>query len=222
MRVPADADPQFEPAARQEMQAGDVLGDEHRVAQCRDENAGRELERARAPGRKAKRFEWRQPCGAVEAARRQDMLDRPRGFEAARFGLTREFTQPRCFRKIEIVKRKTRQDKPEAHRAILRNHLQLHPPASQESRMSDFTYDHVHLRSPDPDATAAYYERMFGAKIIKSVMSNGLPRTDMELGGVMVFIAQVPADAALSEKPDGSYVGLDHLGMRVSTIDQVC
>ncbi len=88
--------------------------------------------------------------------------------------------------------------------------------------MSDFTYDHVHLRSPDPDATAAYYERMFGAKIIKSVMSNGLPRTDMELGGVMVFIAQVPADAALSEKPEGSYVGLDHLGLRVRNIDRVC
>src|SRR5438477_87240 len=40
--------------------------------------------------------------------------------------------------------------------------------------MAEFTYDHVHLRSPDPDQTAAYYERMFGAKIIKSVMSNGI------------------------------------------------
>ena len=88
--------------------------------------------------------------------------------------------------------------------------------------MAEFRYDHVHLRSPDPDATAAYYERMFGAKIVKSVMSNGLPRTDIELGGVMVFIAQVPRDAALNEKPDGSYVGLDHLGLRVNNIDGVC
>ena len=88
--------------------------------------------------------------------------------------------------------------------------------------MADFTYDHVHLRSPSPDETAAYYQRMFGAKIIKSVMSNGLPRTDIELGGVMVFIAQVPPDAALSEKPEGSYVGLDHLGLRVNNIDAVC
>ena len=87
--------------------------------------------------------------------------------------------------------------------------------------MSEFSYDHVHLRSPDPDATAAYYERMFGAKIIKSVMSNGLPRTDIELGGVMFFIAQVPADAPLSQKPEGSYVGLDHMGLRVRDIDAV-
>jgi len=88
--------------------------------------------------------------------------------------------------------------------------------------MTEFTYDHVHLRSPDPDATAAYYERMFGAKIIKSVMSNGLPRTDMNLGGVMIFIAQVPPTADLAEKPENSFVGLDHLGLRVHNIDAVC
>lgn len=87
--------------------------------------------------------------------------------------------------------------------------------------MAGFAYDHVHLRSPDPDATAAYYERMFGATVIKSVMSNGIGRTDMNLGGVMIFIAQTPPDADLSGKPDGSYVGLDHLGLRVSNIDAV-
>ena len=88
--------------------------------------------------------------------------------------------------------------------------------------MTEFTYDHVHLRSPDPDATAAYYERMFGAKVIKSVMSNGLSRTDMNLGGVMVFIAQVGPETDLHEKQEGSFVGLDHLGLRVRDIDAVC
>ena len=88
--------------------------------------------------------------------------------------------------------------------------------------MAQFAYDHVHLRSPDPDATAAWYERMFGARVIKSVMSNGLPRTDIELGGVMVFIAQVPAEAPLADKAAGSYVGLDHLGLRVRNIDAAC
>jgi lactoylglutathione lyase len=87
--------------------------------------------------------------------------------------------------------------------------------------MTEFAYDHVHLRSPDPDQTAAYYERMFGAEIIKSVMSNGIGRTDMRLGGVMFFIAQVPQDAGLAEKPEGSFVGLDHMGLRVKNIDTV-
>jgi len=88
--------------------------------------------------------------------------------------------------------------------------------------MAEFTYDHVHLRSPDPDATAGWYQKMFGAKVIKSVMSNGIERTDINLGGVMVFIAQVPPDAALADKGQGSFVGLDHLGLRVKNIDAVC
>ena len=88
--------------------------------------------------------------------------------------------------------------------------------------MTEFAYDHVHLRSPDPDETARYYERMFGARLIKSVMSNGIERTDMELGGVSVFIAQAPSDAELSDRSEGSYVGLDHLGLRVRNIDSVC
>ena len=88
--------------------------------------------------------------------------------------------------------------------------------------MTEFAYDHVHLRSPNPDETARYYERMFGAKVIKSVMSSGIARTDMNLGGVMVFIAQTPPDVELSGKPEGSYVGLDHLGLRVRNIDAVC
>ncbi len=88
--------------------------------------------------------------------------------------------------------------------------------------MTEFRYDHIHLRSPDPDATAAFYQKMFGAEVIRSVMSNGIERTDMRLGGVAVFIAKVPEDAALAEKPDGSFVGLDHIGLQVNDIDKVC
>jgi lactoylglutathione lyase len=88
--------------------------------------------------------------------------------------------------------------------------------------MTEFSYDHVHLRSPDPEETARYYERMFSAEIIKSIQSDGRERVDMSLGGVMMFIAKVDPDASLSEKPAGSYVGLDHLGLRVRDIDRVC
>jgi catechol 2,3-dioxygenase-like lactoylglutathione lyase family enzyme len=88
--------------------------------------------------------------------------------------------------------------------------------------MTEFRYDHIHLRSPDPDATAAFYKTMFGAEVIRSVMSNGIERTDMRLGGVAIFIAKVPDDAALAEKPDHSFVGLDHIGLRVNDIDRVC
>jgi lactoylglutathione lyase len=86
--------------------------------------------------------------------------------------------------------------------------------------MTNFTFDHVHLRSPDPEATAAYYEKMFGAKIIRTVQ-NGKPRLDMDFCGQMVFIARVAPEAEVSASPESPYIGLDHVGLTVSDIDAV-
>jgi lactoylglutathione lyase len=87
--------------------------------------------------------------------------------------------------------------------------------------MSAFTYDHIHLRSPDAEATARWYEEMFGAKIVRSVQSDGRPRLDLKLGGVDVFIAQVPPEQAIAAPPEPPYLGLEHIGLRVDGIDQV-
>ncbi len=35
--------------------------------------------------------------------------------------------------------------------------------------MAKFTTIHIHLRSPDPKATASYYEKMFGAEVIRTM-----------------------------------------------------
>lgn len=88
--------------------------------------------------------------------------------------------------------------------------------------MTEFHYDHVHLRSPDPEATATWYQKMFGAEVIRSVMSNGIERTDIKLAGINHFIAKVPDSAELAEKPENNFVGLDHIGLRVNNIDAVC
>ena len=87
--------------------------------------------------------------------------------------------------------------------------------------MAVFTYDHMHLRSPDAEATARWYADMFGAEIIRSVQSDGRPRLDLNLGGVAVFIAQVPAEQAVAEPPQPPYLGLEHIGLRVDGIDEV-
>jgi catechol 2,3-dioxygenase-like lactoylglutathione lyase family enzyme len=39
--------------------------------------------------------------------------------------------------------------------------------------MRDYQYDHVHLRSPDPDAMARFFETMFGAEVTRSVYPPG-------------------------------------------------
>ena len=87
--------------------------------------------------------------------------------------------------------------------------------------MAVFTYDHIHLRSPDAEATARWYETMFGAEIIRSVQSDGRPRLDLNLGGVAVFIAQVPPTQTVAESPQPPYMGLEHIGLRVNDIDKV-
>ena len=37
--------------------------------------------------------------------------------------------------------------------------------------MPVYSYDHIHLRSRDPMATAQYYQKMFDAKIVESVQT---------------------------------------------------
>ena len=86
--------------------------------------------------------------------------------------------------------------------------------------MSAYAYDHIHLRSRDPRATAEFYQRMFDAQILESVQSDGTPRIDLDLNGLTVFIARVPAEAAISEAPAEPYLGLDHFGLRVDNLDE--
>ena len=84
--------------------------------------------------------------------------------------------------------------------------------------MAKFTYDHIHLRSPNPEATAQWYERMFGAEVLRT-MQQGKPRIDLKLGGANIFIAQTTPE--VNPPPSTPYQGLDHFGLSVSNIDAV-
>ncbi len=86
--------------------------------------------------------------------------------------------------------------------------------------MPELTWDHVHLRSPDPEATAQWFERMLGAQVIRS-MQDGKPRIDLQLGGAKVFIAPVTAGDGVNTPPTPPYQGLDHFGLSVGDIDAV-
>jgi catechol 2,3-dioxygenase-like lactoylglutathione lyase family enzyme len=86
--------------------------------------------------------------------------------------------------------------------------------------MARFTYDHIHLRSPNPEATAHYYERMFGAEVLRTVQE-GKPRIDLKLGGADIFIAPVAPDSGVNPPPTTPYQGLDHFGLSVRGIDSI-
>ena len=86
--------------------------------------------------------------------------------------------------------------------------------------MPSITWDHVHLRSPDPEATAQWFERILGAEVIRS-MQQGQPRIDMKLGGANIFIAPVTSGDGVNPPPATPYQGLDHFGLRVTDIDTI-
>jgi lactoylglutathione lyase len=84
------------------------------------------------------------------------------------------------------------------------------------SSTPSFTWDHVHLRSPDPEATAKWFEQILGAEIVRSP-----GRIDLKLGGADVFIAPVTPGDGVNAPPVTPYQGLDHIGLSVKDIDAV-
>jgi lactoylglutathione lyase len=86
--------------------------------------------------------------------------------------------------------------------------------------MPNLTWDHVHIRSPEPEATAQWFERMLGAQVLRSVQE-GKPRIDLKLGGANIFIAPVAAGDGVNAPPVTPYQGLDHFGLAVAGIDAI-
>jgi lactoylglutathione lyase len=86
--------------------------------------------------------------------------------------------------------------------------------------MATFTWDHIHLRTPDQEATAQWFERIFGAQLIRSTQQ-GKPRIDMKLGGANIFLAQVTTGDGVNAAPSTPYQGLDHFGLTVTGIDAI-
>ncbi len=86
--------------------------------------------------------------------------------------------------------------------------------------MSKFTWDHIHLRTSDPEAMAAWFEQMLGAEVIRT-MPQGAPRIDLKLGGADVFIMPVKDGDGTNAAPKIPYRGLDHFGLAVTGIDAI-
>jgi lactoylglutathione lyase len=86
--------------------------------------------------------------------------------------------------------------------------------------MAKFAWDHVHIRTANPEATAAWFEYMLGAEVLRS-MQQGQPRIDLKVGGAMIFIAPVMAGDGVNSPPDTPYRGLDHFGLAVTGIDTI-
>ena len=90
--------------------------------------------------------------------------------------------------------------------------------------MRGYQYDHVHLRSPDPDAAARFLETMFGAEVTRSVyppgtLYPGQQRITMRLGGQKVLIAPPHPHEPNVAPPLFPHHGLEHIGLTVDEVD---
>ena len=84
--------------------------------------------------------------------------------------------------------------------------------------MTKFTWEHIHLKTPDPEATAAWYESNLGAEIVRTKQPDGSNRIDLNLSGQKVFFAPVDP-AKVGAAPSMPFLGMDHFGMTVENID---
>lgn len=77
--------------------------------------------------------------------------------------------------------------------------------------MPNYRFDHMHLYTKDPDATASWYETMLGAEVVRS-NPGGKPRVDLKLGGANIFLLQV-------DSVNTGMNSLDHFGLLVDDVD---
>jgi lactoylglutathione lyase len=93
--------------------------------------------------------------------------------------------------------------------------------------MREYRYDHVHLRCHDPDATAVFFETMFGAIAKRDIyppgtLYPGQLRVSLNLGGQKVLIAPTHPDDPMTEAPKFPYYGVEHIGLTVDDVDAAC
>jgi catechol 2,3-dioxygenase-like lactoylglutathione lyase family enzyme len=84
--------------------------------------------------------------------------------------------------------------------------------------MVKVVWEHIHLKTPNPEETACWYRDMFGAEIVRTPQPDGSNRVDLNLSGQKVFLAPVDP-AKVGAAPVMPYLGMDHFGLTVEDID---
>jgi catechol 2,3-dioxygenase-like lactoylglutathione lyase family enzyme len=82
-------------------------------------------------------------------------------------------------------------------------------------------FDHVHIISEDPAASAKWYVEMFGATIAADTVARGAPQIFVDLGGVTILIrGQRAGEDPVAARPIRQFAdfsshdarGIDHFG----------
>ncbi|MCB1548599.1 MAG: VOC family protein [Hyphomicrobiaceae bacterium] len=90
--------------------------------------------------------------------------------------------------------------------------------------MNGLRFDHVHLRCSDLEATARFFETMFGAEVSRDTYPQGTlypgqPRIILRVGGQRIPLAPKHPTAAMAAPPPFPYYGVEHIGFTVDDVD---
>jgi catechol 2,3-dioxygenase-like lactoylglutathione lyase family enzyme len=99
--------------------------------------------------------------------------------------------------------------------------VQAQPGTPARDRAADaplLRFDHVHLRSPDAAAAAAWYVGVLGATLVEQ-RHGPRPRYELRLGGLTLLINVILPGEACGPAPAAPHAGLEHLGFTVADID---
>ena len=80
-------------------------------------------------------------------------------------------------------------------------------------------FDHIHLRSLDPEKAAQFYVEHFGATVTDRIETDKMLRVAIRIGALNVFIDRVPAGTTPAQARP--HLGLEHVGFAVSDIHAV-
>jgi catechol 2,3-dioxygenase-like lactoylglutathione lyase family enzyme len=86
-----------------------------------------------------------------------------------------------------------------------------------------FKFDHVHIISKDPEASANWYVEMFGATITANTIARGAPQIFIDLGGMTILIrGQRPGEDPAAGRPIRQYADFSSHNAWGPTISASC
>lgn len=80
-------------------------------------------------------------------------------------------------------------------------------------------FDHIHLRSLDPEKAAQFYADHLGATIEGRIETEKMLRVMIKIGALNIFIDRVPAGTNPAQARP--HLGLEHVGFAVKDIHAV-
>jgi catechol 2,3-dioxygenase-like lactoylglutathione lyase family enzyme len=79
--------------------------------------------------------------------------------------------------------------------------------------------DHVHFLCADPDATAEFFRRHFGATEVARIRYPDWLIIRMQLGGTILALSPRRGEQVLADPAEGLRRGFYHVGVRVQGLD---